>query len=196
MYPYAEEILRDILCGVVEDSARDKCSTQVISADDCCGLFIQESPISPDLDVAAVMFPGVDQYAKLKEIEDMVGKRTLIVFNRQYKRPEDFGFFGKQEAKGFMEKYQWGFAFQEIACRGEDAKLTFEQSVGWQACMVDEKGKEIELEDSTWDVNARPEYDVLTAKINEVLPEPLWMRMMQEANDKGLKFQRENKDEQ
>lgn len=193
-YSYAEDILRDILCGVVEDSTRDKCSTQVLSADDCCGLFIQESPISPDLDVAAVLFPGVDQFAKLKEIENMVGdKRTLIIFNRQYKRPEDFGMFGgKQEAKGFMEKYQWGFAFQEIACRGEDVKLTFEQSVGWQSCLVDENGKEIEIKDSSWDVKLRPEYDVLTSKINEILPEPLWMRMMQKANAEGLKFQRKD----
>mmetsp|Transcript_28991 Transcript_28991/g.61733 ORF Transcript_28991/g.61733 Transcript_28991/m.61733 type:complete len:278 (+) Transcript_28991:52-885(+) len=191
MYPYAEEIVRDILTGVVEDSTREKCSSQVIGVDDCCGLFVQESPISPDLDVAAVLFPGPDQYAKLKEIEDMVGsQRTLIVFNRQFTRPEDFGFFGKKEAKVFMDKYQWGFAFQEIACRGEDVKLTFEQSLGWQACMVDEKGKEIELEDSSWDKKARPEYEALTNKINEVMPEPLWMRMMQEASEKGLKFQR------
>lgn len=192
MYPYAEEILRDILCGVVEDSTRDKCSTQIIGADDCCGLFVQESPISPDLDVAAVLFPGVDQFDKLKEVEAMVGdKRTLIVFNRQFTRPEDFGYFKKKEAKGFMEKYQWAFAFQENACRGEDVKLTFEKAVGWQTCMIDEKGKEIELSDPAWDVKMRPEYDVLTAKINEIMPEPLWMRKMQEANEKGLKFTRE-----
>ena len=31
MYPYAEDILKDILTGVVEESTRDKCSTQVLS---------------------------------------------------------------------------------------------------------------------------------------------------------------------
>ena len=116
MYPYAEDIVRDILTGVVEDSSRDKCSSQVISAPDCCGFFIQESPISPELDVAALLFPGPDQLENIKEIQSMVGdKRALIIFNRQFTRPEDFGFFKKGEAKEMLDCYQWGFAFQEIA---------------------------------------------------------------------------------
>ena len=120
MYPYAEDILKDILTGVVEESTRDKCSTQVLSVQDCCGFFVQESPISPQLDVAALLFPGPDQLQNIKQIESMVGdKRALIIFNRQYTRPEDFGMFKKGEGKELMDKYEWGFAFQEIACRGE-----------------------------------------------------------------------------
>lgn len=191
-YPYAEEILRDILTGVVDESSRDKCSSQVISAPDCCGFFVQESPVAPELDVAALLFPGADQFENIKEIEKMVGdKRALIIFNRQYTRPEDFGFFKKGEAKKVMEKYEWGFAFQEIACRGEDVKLTFEESVGWQSCVIDENGKEIGIMDPSWDVKARPDYIELQDKINEIIPEPLWMRKMQEVSEKGLKFQRE-----
>lgn len=191
MYPYAEDILRDILTGVVEESSRETCSSQVISAPDCCGLFVQESPVSPELDVAALLFPGPDQFSKMKEIEDMVGdKRALIIFNRQFTRAEDFGFFQKGEAKGFLDRYDWGFAFQEIACRGEDVKLLFEQSVGWRASMVDENGEEIELKDPLWDAKERPEYKAVEDKINEVMPEPLWMRKMGEVREKGLKFQR------
>eukprot|EP00584_Thalassiosira_punctigera_P001513 CAMPEP_0172533404 /NCGR_PEP_ID=MMETSP1067-20121228/6125_1 /TAXON_ID=265564 ORGANISM="Thalassiosira punctigera, Strain Tpunct2005C2" /NCGR_SAMPLE_ID=MMETSP1067 /ASSEMBLY_ACC=CAM_ASM_000444 /LENGTH=277 /DNA_ID=CAMNT_0013318049 /DNA_START=87 /DNA_END=920 /DNA_ORIENTATION=+ len=191
MYPYAEDILRDVLAGVVDESSRDDCSSQVISAPDCCGFFVQESPLSPEMDVAALLFPGPDQFAKMGEIEDMVGdKRALIIFNRQFARAEDFGFFQKGEAKKLLDRYEWGFAFQEIACRGEDVKLTFEQSVGWQACVVDENGKEIEIKDPTWDAKIRPEYKALEVKINEVIPEPLWMRKMGEVQEKGLKFQR------
>ena len=76
------------------------------------------------------------------------------------------------------------------SCRGEDVKLTFEESLGWQACVVDENGREVEITDSSWDTKVRPEYEALEKKINEVLPEPLWMRKIQEAQDKGLKFQR------
>lgn len=152
---------------------------------------MQESPTSPELDVGALLFPGPDQLSNIKQIEDMVGsKRALIIFNRQFTRPEDFGFFQKGEAREVMEKYQWGFAFQEIACRGEDVKLTFEQSAGWQACVIDENGEEIEVKDPSWDAYARPEYKALEDKINEVLPEPLWMRKMGEVQEKGLKFQR------
>ena len=78
----------------------------------------------------------------------------------------------------------------KFSCRGEDVKLTYEESVGWQACVVDENGEEIEIKDSSWDVKVRPEYKALTDKINEVMPEPLWRRMIQKAQDKGPKFQR------
>lgn len=192
MYPYAEETVREILAGVVDESSPDKCSTQILSSPDCCGLFIQESPISPELDVAAVVFPGADQLSTLNDIEKMVGnKRSLIIFNRQFTRPADFGFFKKGEAQeAIFDKYQWGFAFQELACRGEDVKLTFEQSVGWQACIIDEKGNEIEMWDDEWDRMVRPDYLEMEKKINKILPEPLWLRMIGEAQEKGLKFQR------
>lgn len=80
--------------------------------------------------------------------------------------------------------------YNNASCRGEDVKLVFEQSVGWKACVVDENGEEIAIEDSAWDPMARPEYKAIEDKINEVIPEPLWMRKMQEVQDKGLKFQR------
>ena len=116
MYPYAEEIIRDILTGVVDESTRDKCSSQVISAPDCCGFFIQESPLAPEEDVAALLFPGPDQLSNIKDIEKMVGdKRTLIIFNRQFTRAEDFGMFAKGDAREVIDKYQWAYAFQEIA---------------------------------------------------------------------------------
>ena len=62
------------------------------------------------------------------------------------------------------------------SCRGEDVKLEFEQSEGWQASLVDENGKEIEIKDESWDVKIRPDYMEVEAKINKVLPEPLWVR--------------------
>ena len=189
-YSYAEDILKDILTGVVDDSTRNKCSSQVISDDDCCGFLIQESPESPELDVAALLFPSPDQLSNIKEIEQMVGDRTLLIFNRQFTRPEDFGFFKKGEAKETIEKYEWGFAFQEIACRGEDVKLTYEQSIGWQSCLIDENGKEISIKNDNWDNQVRPDYQDIEDTINQVIPEPLWMRKMQEANEKGLKFTR------
>ncbi|KAL3777703.1 hypothetical protein ACHAW5_010341 [Stephanodiscus triporus] len=191
MYPYAEDVLRDILAGVVDDSHRGTCSSTVISSPDCCGFLVQESPASPELDVAALLFPGPDQLSKIREIEGMVGdRRTLIVFNRQYTRPEDFGFFGKDEARGMMDRYKWGYAFQEIACRGEDVKLTFERSSGWQASVIDENGRELDIMDPSWDVCVRPTYKALEDRINSVLPEPLWMRKMGEVQEKGFKFQR------
>ena len=196
MYPYAEETLREILAGVVYDGASKnpikQCASQVISVQDCAGLFIQESPTSSKDDVAALLFPGPDQLSKMKEIDDMVGpERTLIIFNRQFTRPEDFGFFNKDEARELMSKYSWGYALQEIACRGEDVKLTYESTMGgWKACVIDENGRELDIMDPTWDTSVRPEYLALESRINTVLPEPLWMRKMQEVREKGLKFQR------
>jgi len=202
MYPYAEATLKEILAGIVvdEDSSSDmkpkEASSQIISASDCCGLFIQESPFSPSSDVAALLFPGPDQLSNIQQIEEMVKDRTLILFNKQFTRAADFGFFAKDKAqKLIFDRYQWGFAFQELACRGEDVKLTFEQSVGWQACVLIDNGdgnynKEIDVMDATWDRKVRPNYLEMEKKINEVLPEPLWMRKMGDVQEKGLKFQR------
>lgn len=199
MYPYAEETLKEILLGVVAPDASDetapvpdasRCSTQVISVEDCSGFFVQESPVSSSDDVAAMLFAGPDQYDDMKRIDEMVGdKRTLIMFNRQYARAADFGFFKKGEAQEkAMDRYKCGFAFQELACRGEDAKLTYECQQGWQSCMIDENGKEIALFDP---MEARPVYSDLEKKINEVMPEPLWMRMIQTAQADGPKFSRD-----
>lgn len=181
MYPYAEDILSEILKGVVEDPA-ESCSSQVISAPDCCGFFVQESKTSAKNDVAAILFPGVDQLKQIEDIEAMVGeKRTLIFFNKQFQRPIDFGFQNiDRTQKGIFDRFTQGFAFQEFACRGEDLKLTFEHP-NWESCVICEEpdgNKEITVLPPQKD---RPEYEELEKKINEVLPDPLWMRKIQEA---------------
>lgn len=193
MYPYATDIVETILRGIVEEPASGPCSSQVLSAPDCCGFFIQESRSDPKNDVAAILFPGVDQLEKIDEIDKMVGKdRTLILFNKQFQRPADFGFGRGNRCKEVVfDKFSHGFAFQEFACRGEDAKLTFEFP-NWTSCVICDEDEdlgrqEIALLDPQPE---RPLYDDLEKKINEVLPEPLWMRKMGEAETKGLKFQR------
>lgn len=194
MYPYAEDILSSILKGVVDDPV-ESCSSQVISAPDCCGFLVQESKISTKNDVAAILFPGVDQLQQIEDIEAMVGEeRTLIFFNKQFQRPVDFGFANNgRSKKGIFDRYTQGFAFQEFACRGEDLKLTFEYP-NWQSCIICEEedgNKEIALLPVQ---KGRPKYEELEKKINEVLPEPLWMRKMGEAETKGFKFQRGQRD--
>jgi len=189
-YAYAEEILTEILGGICKEPGG--CSSQVISQSDCCGFFVQESQSSPKNDIGAILFPGVDQLDKIAEIDTMVGERTLILFNRQFQRPADFGFASKGRSEELIfNKFKWGFAFQELACRGEDVKLTFEYP-SWDSCVICdedlEKGvQQVKLLEPS---EQRPIYVELEKKINEVLPEPLWMRKMGEAQDKGFKFQR------
>lgn len=190
MYPYAEDILSSILKGVV-DNPVESCSSQVISAPDCCGFFVQESKSSTKNDVAAILFPGVDQLKQIEGIEAMVGEeRTLIFFNKQFQRPADFGFMNNgRSTTTIFDRYAQGFAFQEFACRGEDLKLTFEHP-NWESCVICEEedgNKEIALLPAQI---SRPRYEELEKKINEILPEPLWMRKMGEAEEKGFKFQR------
>lgn len=197
MYPFAEDIVKELLQGVVDEPG--SCSSQVISQSDCCGFLVQESLTSPKNDVAAILFPGVDQLDKMAEIDQMVGEeRTLLVFNRQFQRPADFGFRNKEESqKLIFDKYKWGFAFQELMCRGEQVKLTFEYP-NWTSCAICdediEKGTEqiALLSPST----ERPVYEALEKEINRVLPEPLWMRKMGEVEQKGFKFQRGGDDDE
>ena len=66
--------------------------------------------------VIALLLPRPDQLSEMREIEAMVGdKSILLVFNRQYTREEDFGFFDRDEAKDTMERFRWGYGFQKIA---------------------------------------------------------------------------------
>jgi len=192
-YTYASDILKEILQSVVDDPA-GPCQTQVLSEPDCCGFFLQESKTAASQDVAALLFPGADQLKQIADVDKMVGsKRTLLIFNRQFKRPADFGFGKRKESeKLIFDRFSWGFAFQELACRGEDVKLTFEHP-NWNSCVMMEDGEtELPLFDPQ---STRPIYDELGTKINEVLPEPLWMRMLGEAEEKGLKFQRGSDDQ-
>jgi len=190
-YSYAETILEEILQGVVEGGPAGPCQSQVLSAPDCCGFSLQESKAGASKDVAALLFPGPDQLQQIADIDKMVGpSRTLLIFNRQFQRPADFGFKGKQTAKSLIfDRFEWGFAFQELACRGEDVKLTFEDP-NWNSCVILEDGKEeLQIFDPQL---IRPTYQELESKINKVLPQPLWMRKMGEAEEKGFKFQRGN----
>jgi hypothetical protein len=192
MYAYASDILTEIMRGIVNEPT-ETCSSQVLSEGDCCGFFIQESKAGPKEDVAAILFPGVDQLENIHQVDKMVGdERTLILFNRQFQRPADFGFGTKERSnKIVFDCFSWGFAFQEFACRGEDAKLTFEHP-NWKSCVICDKNqlvgrREIALLEP-W--TTRPTYEELEKKINEVLPEPLWMRKMGEVEEKRFKFQR------
>jgi hypothetical protein len=191
-YEYADKILTEILGGIVDEAG--SCTSQVISQSDCCGFFVQESQTSPKNDIGAVLFPGVDQLDKVAEIDAMVGERTLILFNKQFQRPVDFGFQDKGRSSNVIfDRFKWGFAFQELACRGEDVKLTFEYPL-WKSCVICDEDtelgtREIELLEPQPE---RPVYDALEKQINKVLPEPLWMRKMGEVERKGFKFQRGN----
>jgi len=194
MYPYAQDILKTILRGVVDEPG--SCSTQIISKSDCCGFFIQESQTSAKNDVGAILFPGVDQLKKIEEVDAMVGnERTLILFNKQFQRPADFGFFnGDRCRKSIFDRYEYGFAFQEFACRGEDTKLIYEYP-NWQSCVICDEDVDVGRREICLlpPRSKRPTYDELEKTINQVLPEPLWMRKMGEVENKGFKFQRGEK---
>jgi Domain of unknown function (DUF1995) len=195
MYPYGEQIVTDLLRGLVEEPA-GACSSQIVSASDCCGFFVQESLTSARNDMAAILFPGVDQLDTIQDIDTMVGPyRTLLLVNRQFQRPVDFGFTNKDRAQQqLFDRYTWGFAFQELACRGEDVKLTFEYP-NWEACVVCDEDVDMGSQQRKLLTPSpqRPVYEALEQEINKVLPEPLWMRKMGEADRKGFKFQRQQR---
>ena len=191
MYPYAEQIVQDILKDLVENPG--ECTSQIINPEDCCGFLVQESKDGPSEDVAAVIFPSVDQLPSLQQIDELVGpKRTLLLFNKQFQRLSDFGMGQRNIAEKIVfDSFIYGYAFQEFACRGEDTKLVYDFPK-WESYVVcdedpDKGRQEIEL---LTPQETRPPYDELETRINKVLPEPLWMRKMGEAKDKGFKFQR------
>ena len=189
MYPFAIPVVKEILTALVDTPGAF--TEQTISRENCCGFVIQENKDDPKGDIACCIFPGEEQLEKLEEISQMVGSRTLIIFNRQFKRPEDFGVLTrnwrrKQSLDVIFNVYSWGYAFQELAVRGEDVKLTFD-STEWSSVALPDGKSELPLLPPSPD---RPPYSELEATINELLPEPLWQRMMQKAASEGPKILR------
>ena len=133
-----------------------------------------------------MIFPSPDQLDDLQRIDAMVGvKRPLLVVNPQYRRPADFGFFKKGAGEKLLSRYAVGYAFEEFACRGESVKLTCDRREpgggGWRSfCVIGEDAINRKAEGTLLlhdePLAERPAYDFLEARINEVLPDPAWMR--------------------
>ena len=130
----------------------------------------------------------MDQLAK---VEAMASGRLLCLLNPQFRRVEDFSLWqrGKAKAAFFDRGYETVFAFEELACRGEDLKLLCEYGYGWQAYVqLDDASPPMLLHEGY--LPARPEYTWLEKEINEQHPQPRWARMLDEVDAKGLRFMR------
>ena len=120
-----------------------------------------------------------------------ISERAAPCLTTQFKRIEDFSFWqrGKAKAAYFEKGYEVVFAFEEFACRGEDVKIVGEYGKGWRAFVYLSDGAEgVALHEE--DLPERPEYTWLEAQINERHPEPRWARMLNDADEKGLRFMR------
>ena len=193
-YPIALGLGRQLLCAVTKSSA-EAVSDQVLDAEDACGLVLAQGE-TPSQDAACVVFPGADQMDDLAKVEGMVGgKRLLCLLNPQFKRLEDFSLWQRGKAKeSFFERgYEVGFAFEEIACRGEDVKIIGEYGLGWRAFVyLDDRQLEgIPLHDEAY-LPDRPDYKWLEAQINARHPQPRWARMLNDVDEKGLRFLRKD----
>lgn len=189
-YPIALGLAKQVLQGVASDKAM---SDQVLNAEDACGLVLAQGA-TPSEDSACIVFAGSDQMDDLAKVEGMVGdKRLLCLLNPQFRRLEDFSLWQKGKAKSmyFDRGYEVTFAFEELACRGEDIKLIGEYGIGWRAFVYldDQQVEGIPLHDEPY-LAERPAYTWLEARINERHPQPRWARMLNDVDEKGLRFMR------
>ena len=147
---------------------------------------------TPQEDAACVVFAGTDQMDQLTKVDTMASGRLLCLLNPQFKRLEDFSLWQRGKAKSayFERGYETTFAFEELACRGEDVKLIGEYGYGWRAFVFlsDENIEGTPLHDGY--LPERPEYKWLEKQINEQHPSPRWARNLDEVDKKGLRFMR------
>jgi len=191
-YPIALGLGRQLLSDVTGASER-MCTDQLLDAEDACGLILAQSETPAD-DAACVLFAGSDQMDQLAKVEGMVGdKRLLCLLNPQFRRLEDFSFWQREKAKNayFDRGYQTAFAFEELACRGEDVKLVGEYGRGWRAYVYldDQQLEGIALHDEDY-LSDRPEYAWLEQQINARHPSPRWARQLDKVDAEGLRFMR------
>ena len=191
-YPYALELARALMgktVGCKPASVRHS----VLSAEDACGLLLAEGKSAAD-DAACLLFAGPDQLEQLAQTEAMVGNnRLLVLLNPQWRRLSDFApAERKRAAELFFERgYKTGYAFDELACRGEDVKLVGGVATGWRAFIM--------LEDTDMDgvclhdedvLDERPSYEWLEKAINTRHPSPRWARKLDQVEARGPVFLR------
>lgn len=191
-YPIALGLGRQLLMDVTGASERT-CTNQVLDAEDACGLILAQGETPAD-DAACVLFAGSDQMDELAKVEGMVGeKRLLCLLNPQFRRLEDFSLWqrGKAKSSYFERGYQTAFAFEELACRGEDVKLVGEYGLGWRAFVYldDEQLEGIALHDEDY-LSERPDYAWIEEQINARHPSPRWARQLDKVEEEGLRFMR------
>ena len=189
-YPIALDLGKQMLQAVTGASDRTV-SDQVLDAEDACGLLLAQGA-TPQEDAACVVFAGTDQMDQLTKVDTMASGRLLCLLNPQFKRLEDFSLWQRGKAKSayFERGYETTFAFEELACRGEDVKLIGEYGYGWRAFVFlsDENIEGTPLHDGY--LPERPEYKWLEKQINEQHPSPRWARNLDEVDKKGLRFMR------
>jgi len=196
-YPYVLDLGRSLLQQALGVGA-DKVQDSVLDAEDACGLLTGQGATPAD-DAALMLFCGCDQLEQLEKVDRMCGDdRLLILLNPQFRRLSDFGFFERGRAtKSFFERgFVTTYAFEEFACRGEDAKVVGEWGDGgrslWKASVMlsdaDTEGRALH----EGELDARPSYETLERMINERFPTPRWARMLDEVDDKGLRFLRKD----
>ena len=193
-YPIALDLGRQMLQGVVSASER-MVTDQVLNAEDACGLILAQGA-EPAQDAACVLFAGCDHLDDLAKVDAMVSSRLLCLLNPQFRRLDDFGLWQRGKAKEtyFEKDYQVTFAFEELACRGEDVKIIGEYGIGWRAfVLLDDNDRDgIPLHEGH--LPERPEYRWLEDQINEQHPQPRWARMLDDVDKKGLRFMRGDED--
>jgi len=189
-FPIALGLGREMLQGVTGASERE-CSDSVLDAEDACGLILAQGA-TPTEDAACVLFAGCDQMDELAKVDKMAAGRLLCLLNPQFKRMEDFSLWqrGKAKAAYFDKGYELAYAFEEFACRGEDVKLVGEYGLGWRAFVLldDQSTEGVPLHEGS--LPERPDYKWLENAINEQHPQPRWARMLNEVDQKGLRFLR------
>lgn len=188
-YPFAVDLARQCLRKAVGTGASVK--DQVVDAEDACGLLIAQAETAAD-DVACLLFPGADQLAALEQMDASCGPRTLIVLNKQFRRPADFGLNrGRADAAFFDRGFETAYALEEFACRGEDVKLVGAFPSQWKAFVFlndgDTEGSPLFGGEA---LTERPTYAELEREINRAYPTPRWARKLDEVEEKGLNFRR------
>jgi len=191
-YPYALDLARQLLVAAV-GCAPSKVRDSVLSAEDACGLLLAEGA-SPTEDAACILFPGTDQLEQLAQTEAMVGdKRLMLLVNPQWRRESDFAPNQRPRAREllFGRGYEVGYAFDELACRGEDVKLVGGVSAGWRAFVMLEDSDDVgRLLHDEQTLAERPSYEWLETTINTRHPAPRWSRRLNDVDAMGPAFMR------
>ena len=150
-----------------------------------------------------VVFASAETVDALLALDEACGARPLVLFNCQFSRPADLGFFRRRDPKALAlwgaqqdsleGRFPLAYSCCELSVRGEDVKLVLEPQLGWRAFVTAdnvfegqnliESGTPIPLHEGV--LAARPDYAQLEEMVQQVLPVPIYLRKLRQAGAKS-----------
>ncbi|GMH55924.1 hypothetical protein TrRE_jg3536 [Triparma retinervis] len=173
----------------------DSVRSTMIDSESGAMQFVGEGETAAE-DVCCFAFADIESFDTVRMLDEACGEdRLMVLINPQFNTAADFSLFARGKAKSYLgggfltDKFPYSFCLQEQAVRSEDCKIVYNAGVGWGAfALTDSTYEGMNMVDAGdamalhEEAEARkPTYQWIEERLNEKLPDPIFIRKIKEA---------------